>query len=158
LNTKIVKFISYILIVSIVLSTATPVAMASAKPIDLDKNEPKDWAIAFKDGITDFGFFHRAVQTHIINKHPGIEKEKKIEYSDTHDHYGSADLVRVVGIPSTYLMYIWEVKPASWWHNIILRGVTIAQLKRYIDADETHNTYGSNYDPDIPEETFLQKQ
>jgi len=53
------RLVSYILVVSMVLSMAMVTPVAAATTITLKEITSQDWAIAFKDGITDYGYFHR---------------------------------------------------------------------------------------------------
>jgi len=117
---KFMKFVIFILIISMVLPTL-PVTSVSANnaiipasgAITLQPITPQQWAIAFKDGITDWGYFSRRLQLHIKAKIPGMEAEVLIPYGGWGNiGHGRADLVRTIGPARPYHleMYIWEVK------------------------------------------------
>ena len=145
------RLVSYILVVSMVLSMAMVTPVAAATTITLKEITSQDWAIAFKDGITDYGYFHRVLQAYIVAENPGMQMEKEIPLGGKDGvGDGKADLVRVVGTPPNHLMYIWEVKPSSWCDPTHMED-SIAQLERYVRAGEPYNRKGNEYIPDIPD-------
>lgn len=110
-------------------------------------NPAGDWGTAIYKDRLYWGFFHHAVQQHIVNNPiNNINKEITITYKN--GKKGRADLWKEVG---TYT-YIWEIKPLSYAFPPKLYLAT-SQLSRYVNNDPSYR-YGNTYGVNIPSDSF----
>ena len=110
-------------------------------------NPAGEWGTAiYKDGL-HWGFFHHAVQQHIVNNPiNNINKELTITYKN--GKKGRVDLWKEVG----GYTYMWEIKPLSYAFPPKLYLAT-SQLSRYVNNDPSYR-YGNTYGVNIPSGSF----
>ena len=152
------RVIASILILTMLMVDAVP-RVAHAKTIDkvveqigknlandgivlttLSPNTSQDWAIAFKDGITGWSFFHNKVEAHIRKNNNGMaESELLIPGAGRYGTNGKADIYKV----DDFTTYIWEVKPAS--HGFFPKKIfATKQVEKYAAASPFYEVGANN--------------
>ncbi len=94
------------------------------------------------------GFFHHAVQQHIVNN-PINNINKEITITYTNGKKGRADLWKI----DRGYTYIWELKPLSYAFPPKLYSAT-SQLSRYVNSN-TKYRYGNTYGVNILSDSFI---
>lgn len=105
-------------------------------------NTVQDWAIAYSDGIGYPAFFHNKVEQDIKTSkdNANIEPEElKIPGAGRYGRDGRADIIKI----DKGFTYIWEVKPASNGY-LPKKKAALAQIRRYVAADELYRTGPNN--------------
>ncbi len=141
-SVKAVEFLSDLAAAAESRAKASAEAREDAKSSSVLKQQ---WYVAHHvDGLA-WNFFHNKVQDDIVfnYKEKGVRKEIPIIYKDKNGKptgkQGRAD----IGMEIDGKIYLWEVKPVSYWKDAGKKAKAEVQLKGYVDSDKNFDTGGN---------------
>lgn len=165
------KFVSCILSIVIILQMTVvlfvtaetedineKIVIGNGVPITLNAISSQEWAIAYKDGITDYAWFHRILQSYFVSIYaPNMKMELGVKDGGWYGDDGKIDLVLPVTDNKITTTYIWDVKPSTVYHDTYRLNDAKLQLANYIKMYpkarfEDINKAGNEYEFDIPYE------